>query len=201
MASMIEGLMESLGGDNMGALMGMLGDGDAPVSEEATKTAVSGGIGAILEGLAKNASSSDGAESIFNAVTDKHDGAVLDDVGGFINGGDGVDGGKILGHVFGDKRGDVESQVASAAGIEPGMVSKLMPMLAPMVMGWLGKQVTSGSLNPAGLGGLLQSEKSAAESAMPDLGDLFGAVMGGDKSSGGAGGILNMLKGLFGGKG
>jgi hypothetical protein len=198
---MIESLMGSLGGDNLGALMGMLGDGaDAP-SEEAAKGAIGTGVGAILEGLAKNASDPQGAESLFNAVTAKHDGAILDDVGSYLNQPDAVDGGKILGHVFGNNQAGVESQVANAAGIEPNMVSKLLPMLAPMVMGWLGKKVTSGSLNPAGLGGLLQDEKSSAESAMPDLGGLIGSVLGGSGgSSSGAGGLLSMLKNLFGGK-
>ena len=200
MSSMIENLMDSLGGDNMGALMGMLSGGDANASEETTKKAVGSGIGAILGGLANNASDAKGAESLFNAVKDQHDGGILEDVGGFLNGGDATDGGKILGHVFGDKQGNVETQVAQAAGIEPSMVTKLMPMLAPMVMGWLGKKVTSGSLNPAGLGGLLQGEKSAAASSMPDLGDLLGGLMGGGDSARGAGGILSMLKGLFGGK-
>jgi hypothetical protein len=198
---MIESLMGSLGGDNLGALMGVLGDGDAAPSEDLAKGAIGNGIGAILEGLAQNASEPEGAEALFNAVADKHDGSVLDDVGGFIDHGDTADGGKILGHVFGDNEANVESQVANASGLEPSMVSKLLPMLAPMVMGWLGKKVTSGSLNPAGLGGLLQEEKATAESSMPDLGNLLGSVLGGaDAGSGGAGGLMSMLKNLFGGK-
>ena len=198
MSSMIESLMGSLGGDNLGALMGALG-GDG--ADEATaKNAIGSGLGAILGGLANNASKPQGAESLFNAVKDKHDGGILDDLGGFLGGGDAVDGGKILGHVFGDNRANVESQVAQAAGIEPSMVSKLLPMLAPMVMGWLGKKVTSGSLNPAGLGGLLQEEKTTAESSMPDLGGLLGGILGGGDSTQGAGGLLSMLKNLFGGK-
>ena len=198
MSSMIESLMGSLGGDNLGALMGMLGD-DGKADETAAKSAIGSGLGAILGGLAQNASKPDGAEALFSAVTSKHDGGVLDDIGGFLNLGDDADGGKILGHIFGDKRSDAESQVAQAAGIEPSMVSKLLPMLAPMVMGWLGKKVTSGSLNPAGLGGLLQNEKKSAESSMPDLGGLLGGILGGDSSQS-AGGILSMLKNLFGGK-
>lgn len=201
MSSMIESVMGSLEGDNLGALMGMLGDDANAPSEEAAKGAIGTGVGAIIEGLAKNASEPEGAESLFNAVTAKHDGAILDDVGGYLNHPDSVDGGKILGHVFGSNQAGVESQVANAAGIEPNLVSKLLPMLAPMVMGWLGKKVTSGSLNPAGLGGLLQEEKSAAESAIPDLGGLMESVLGGgDGATGGAGGLLSMLKNLFGGK-
>jgi hypothetical protein len=218
---MIEGLMESLGGDNLGAIMGMLGDGDSAPSEDVAKSAIGTGLGAILGGLAKNAAEPEGAESLFNAVTEKHDGGILDDIGGFLGVGDAVDGGKILGHVFGDKQPEVESQVAQAAGIDASLISKLLPMLAPMVLGWIGKKVASGGLNANSLGGMLQGEKQSAESSMPDLGDLLGGILGGggsggvgamlssgmDALSGGGtaakksgGGILDMLKGLFSGK-
>lgn len=209
--------MQQLGGDNLGAIMGMLGGGGNAPSEDVAKTAVGSGIGAILGGLAQNAAKPEGAESLFNAVKTKHDGGILDDVGGFLGMGDAVDGGKIIGHVFGDNRANVESQVAQAAGVDQSMISKLLPMLAPMVMGWIGKKVASGELNPSNLGGLLQNEKSSAESAMPDLGGILGSILGGGATSGGggggggvmdsaggamknAGGILNMLKGLFGAK-
>lgn len=200
--------------------MGMLGGEDSGASEDVAKSAIGTGLGAILGGLAKNAAKPEGAESLFNAVTKKHDGGILDDVGGFLGAADTVDGGKILGHVFGDKQPEVETQVAKAAGIDAGMVSKLLPMLAPMVLGWIGKKVASGGLNANSLGGMLQGEKQEAESSMPDLGDLLGGILGGGGggvgdmlssgmealSGGGAaakksgGGILDMLKGLFSGK-
>lgn len=223
MSSMIEGLMESLGGDNLGAIMGMLGGGESAPSEDVAKSAIGTGLGAILGGLAKNAAEPKGAESLFNAVTKKHDGGILDDVGGFLGMGDMVDGGKILGHVFGDKQPEVETQVAKAAGIDASMITKLLPLLAPMVMAWIGKKIAGGGLSASGLGGLLQGEKESAESSMPDLGGLLGSILGGGGGGGGGvgdllssgmdaitgggqtakksgGGILDMLKGLFGGK-
>ncbi len=219
MSSMIEGLMDSLGGDNLGAIMGMLGSNDSAPSEDVAKSAIGTGLGAILGGLAKNAAEPEGAESLFNAVTKKHDGGILDDIGGFLGMGEADDGGKILGHVFGDKQPEVETQVAKAAGIDASMVSKLLPMLAPMVLGWIGKKIAGGGLSASGLGGMLQGEKQQAESSMPDLGDLLGGMIGGgggmgdmlssgmDALSGGGaaakqsgGGILDMLKGLLSGK-
>ena len=155
MSSMIEGLMESLGGDNLGAIMGMLGDGDNAPSEDVAKSAIGTGLGAILGGLAKNAAEPEGAESLLNAVTKKHDGGILDDIGGFLGMGDAVDGGKILGHVFGDKQPEVETQVAKAAGVDASMITKLLPLLAPMVLGWIGKKVASGGLNAFAAVGLV----------------------------------------------
>jgi hypothetical protein len=63
-----------------------------------------------------------------------------------------------------------------------------MAMVAPMVMGWLGKQVLSGKLNADDLGSLLGKEKKKAVKKDSDLGDLLG-------SGGGLGGLLGSVLG------
>ena len=52
------------------------------------------------------------------------------------------DGDKILGHVFGQARPRVEQQVQAASGLNSSMVTKLLPMLAPIVLGYLGKKMS-----------------------------------------------------------
>ena len=209
MSSMFDNLMGALGNDNLGAIMGMLGGPDETPDEDTTKKAIGAGLGAILGGLANNAQQPSGAESLFNAVTDKHDGGILDNLGDFLGmGGDLVDGGKILGHVFGDNRTQVESQVAQAAGVKQSLMAKLLPMLAPMVLGWIGRKIASGGLRPNDMGNVLQQERQQVERTMPDLGDLLGGL--GGLLGGGSpattpapapsgGGLLNMLKNLLGG--
>ncbi len=49
------------------------------------------------------------------------------------------DGEGILGHVFGQSRPRVEQQVQAASGLSSSMVTKLLPLLAPIVLGYLGK--------------------------------------------------------------
>ena len=65
----------------------------------------------------------------------------------------------------------------------------MLPALAPLVMGMLGKKKAGGGLDAGGLAGLLKGEADGF-----DLGDILGMVTGG---GGGAGGLMNMLKGLF----
>ena len=87
--------------------------------------------------------------------------------------------GKILGKVFGGNSEQAASSVAQEAGISTGQAGGLMAMLAPMLMGALGK-AGGGDLQPTGLSGML------------------GGLLGG---GGGGGGLGAMLGGLLGGGG
>lgn len=156
----------------------------------ASKAVLEGG-GAILGGLQKNAQTPDGASAI-EAALGKHQGlgdqVSLDQV-------DTADGSKILTHVFGDDAGQVAKKLTDepqTAGIDFG---KLLPVLAPIVLGLLAKnQSSSASSNSGGgifdaIGGLL----GGGQGGGIDLGGLLGG-------NGSGGGIGDLLGGLFGGK-
>jgi hypothetical protein len=131
---------------------------------------------------------------------------------------DTADGEKIVGHVFGDNTEQVTNQLGGLVG-GADLFKKLLPMLAPLVMGFLAKNLggggggggsgsgTSGGGGGGGLGGLLSKimsmfgggSKSAtgsttAAGGSDDLGGLLGGLLGG------AGGdIGDALGGLLGG--
>jgi len=106
-----------------------------------------------------------------------------------------ADGGKILGHVFGDKTRAVAQGIVAKSGLDVATVAKMLPALAPVVMGMLSKKKASGSLDAGGLAGMLQGEAGGF-----DLGDLMGMVTGAGAggAAGGAGGIPAKLKGPLG---
>ncbi len=83
----------------------------------------------------------------------------------------------ILGHILGGKTSRAESGLSQATGLSQDHIHKLLLMLAPIVMGYLGRQVGSGKAGSADvLGQLLGQERQQA------------------KAQGGmAGGLLNML--------
>lgn len=153
------------------------------VSEDVATQAVQEGGAALLGGLAKNAETPEGSAAIEAALA-KHGGfsgaASLNDV-------DEADGAKIVSHVFGGDADQVASTLTNepkTAGIDFG---KLLPMLAPIVMGLIAnsqKGAAAGGSSEGGLGGL--------------LGGLFGGGQQGG-SGGGIGDILGGLGGLFGG--
>jgi hypothetical protein len=127
--------------------------------------AINAALPAILAGLATNASTPEGAQSLDRALTNDHDGSVLDDLGGLpglVFGGDSshppprqADAGGILGHVLGADQGQVAQQVSEKSGLGMGQVAQILMMLAPVVMGYLGKQKQQQNVQADDLGGLL----------------------------------------------
>ncbi len=173
------------------------------VDSDVASQAVEQGSATILSGLAKNAQTSEGASAIEKALS-KHSGQgdAID-----VKSVDAVDGGKILNHIFGDKKETVEKELTTSdktAGID---FAKLLPMLAPVVMGMLSKNKSEPAAESSGggitdlIGGLLGGAKGS-DAATGGIGDLLSGVLGGgDKKDGGAlGGITDLIGGLFGGK-
>lgn len=177
------------------------------VSSNETTSVVTAAIPALLGALQNNASTPDGAAGILGALTSKHDGSILDNLSGFLGGGDTSDGGGILNHILGDKQSALANGISSKTGVSSGNVSQILMMLAPIVMGYLGKQsqgsnVTSGSGLTSLLGGLLggNSGGSILSSLLDQdgdgqvgLSDLAGLASGNKKD--GLGGLLGKLFG------
>ena len=173
--------------------------GAEPQEVEAAAAAT---VPALLGGLHANAQDPSGASSILEALG-QHDPKLLD--GGVdLAQVDTADGQKIVSHIFGDKHSQVVSQLGGlGGGTSSGLVAKLMPVLAPIVLSYVAKQVT-GSRQA---GGGAQGQQSS--SALPDI---LGQVLAGAASRGAqpqvrqapggldAGGIItNVLGGLLGG--
>lgn len=173
MASMSEVLLSQLGGDTMRQIGAAIGADPAT-----TKQAVGTAVPLLFSALAKNASSKKGAQSLLGALDRDHDGSVLDDLGGLLSSLQQGPGAAILGHVLGGQRGSVESGLANKTGLDAAAISQLLVMLAPMVMGMLGKAKREQNFDVGGLSRTLAGEREAATEASPDLGDLLGSGQG-----------------------
>lgn len=109
-----------------------------------------------------------GADALFGALSRDHDGGLLDDLGGFLGGGQTTGGDRILGHVLGGKRQAVETGLSRSSGLDMATIGKLLPLLAPIVMGFLGKAQKQQGLDAQGLSSLLTGERQTAERRAPD---------------------------------
>ena len=196
MAGMLDQLMGSLGGDALGGLLGALGGGG---DRSATEKVIQGGLGAILGGLARNATKRDGADSLFNAINRDHDGSILDNLGGLFGANDHTDGDKILGHVLGNKREAVEQKLVKDSGLDLSFITKLLPILAPIVLGYLGRRAKQNQLDAGGLAGLLGQERYNLESGSLGLGGLFDVLDADDDGSimDEVGGLVDKVKDFF----
>ncbi|MBN2721135.1 MAG: DUF937 domain-containing protein [Proteobacteria bacterium] len=116
-----------------------------------------------------------------NALDRDHDGSALDDISGLLGGSGEGAGDAILGHIFGDKRPRVESAVGRTAGLDARQVGQIMAMLAPLVMGALGKVKRQEHLDAKGLSGLLQGELQESRTRSPASLGLLGSILDSDR--------------------
>ncbi len=168
----------------------------------------------LLGAMKKNVSSPEGAAGLMSALSGKHNGGILDNLGGLFGGGvdDSVmqDGAGILGHVFGNKQPQVENALSQKSGLDAGSIAQILKIAAPIVMGYIGKQTAQSNVSDAGgmnallgsmLGGQPQENQSLITTLLDAdgdgsiLDDVAGMVMGSTKQKGGLGGLLG---GLFG---
>ncbi len=170
------------------------------VDQDQVASVLKGAVPGMLEGLSRNASSSQGAEALFNALGKNHDGSVLDDLAGFLGSSGGMaDGAKILGHVFGNRQAGVENSISQASGVDMASVAKIMAMAAPLIMGALGKAKNQMNLDPAGLSQMLGQERQAAQQAAPDMMDFFGKMLDSDGDGSSMDDLAKMGSSLLGG--
>ena len=125
-------------------------------TDEATAAqAASMALPALLGGMQANAADPQGAASLQNAIG-QHD----DDLFGErvdLDRVDTRDGEKISSHIFGSNEDQVVSALGGSGGAMGGdLIKKLLPMLAPIVLSYLAKQMQGGG----GIGGAGRSVDS-----------------------------------------
>jgi hypothetical protein len=212
------GIDDLVGQIPIGQLAAQLG-----VSEDEAERAVRAALPALLGGMQANAGDPAGAASLARALGD-HDGSLLEG-GADLGQVDSDDGARIVRNVFGDNEEAVVDRLGGLDGLSSGLMGKLLPMLAPLLLAFLSKKVlgsgasggggadapsgsspgsTSG-MGP-GAGGMGPGGSADAGSAGGGLGDILGGgggglgdILGGLLGGGGGGGLGDVLGGLLGG--
>ena len=203
MANMVDDILSRLPADELAARLGT----DPDTAMDAARRA----LPALLSGLDMEVQTGK-AEALGAAAIEDHDPGLLTQENP-LSLVDFSDGEKILGHMFGDNRGAAEQRLGATGKGEAGLFSKLLPILAPLVMSWLaGRMQKKADTSSAGggggglgdllgglagggaggglgdlLGGILGGEKEAGKQAMPDLGGIFDMFGGGGDDDEGSG--------------
>src|SRR5580693_6864916 len=178
-----------------------------PTSDIASKLGVDEGevnnavhllVPVLVGGLQENAQDPDHASNIESAA-DNHAASGLLDGGVNLDHVDEKDGQQAIARIFGgNDAGQVAAALAGGGGGNSDLLKQLLPILAPIVLAYIGKQLTGKSGAPA--------TEAAGGGALNDvLGSILGG-MGGNKSLGTVlGNVLgskagDILGGLLGGK-
>jgi hypothetical protein len=160
----------------------IIGGVSQETKQPANKTAevVSMALPLLMGAMKRNANSPEGAAGLMGALNSKHNGGILDNLDGFFGGGvdedQKIDGLGILGHVLGGSQDNVVGALSKRSGVDSNSVMQILQVVAPLILGYLGKQKQQRNV---------QSESG--------LGDLLGGLMGGGRKQQKQQGLIESL--------
>jgi len=187
---LIDLLQSQLSGNVIDQLSNQIGE-----EKEKTEVATSGIISMLTAALAKNAASPSGASSLASALENDHDGSILDNIsdllGGNMNNNRAANGAGILKHVLGGKQGNAIDVISKMSGLSNNKTGNLMTMLAPIVLGMLGKQKRQNNMDQSGLSDMLSRSVKSATNQRQEMG-LLGKLLDRD----GDGSVMDDIAGM-----
>lgn len=147
------------------------------IDESKAKWVVAAAVPLMIAALNYNSKKSKEKEEGINKALEKHNGGIFDQIGNLFGNGPSEDDNKIVNHMFGSNTEVVKDNLAAKTGLSADKIGGALAILAPIVMGYLGKQ-------------------KQQESSSGGIGDLLGSVLGGGQSNSSAGGgILGSILG------
>ncbi len=195
MSQLMDSISQSLGGDTLKQIGGQLG-----TNEATTQAGITAALPMLLAGLARNSASPEGASALHGALSKDHDGSILDNLSGFLGNAQSGPGAGILGHLLGERQPVAQEAVAKTSGLDLQRSGQLLVILAPIVMGMIGRARQQKGLDASGLAGMLGREHEGLTQKSPDLMGMAARIF--DKD--GDGSITDEVGGfvgkLFGGR-
>ncbi len=187
--SLLQLLQQQLGGQAVNQISQKIG-----ADPGTTGNAIDAALPLLLTAVARNASQGDRAESLARAVAQDHDGSILDDVPGYLNQAESGPGAGILRHVLGGKQQSVQKGLSQTTGLESGKTGQLLAMLAPLVMGAVGRTKRENQLDSNGLSTMLTGEQERLKDSAPGVMGALGRFLDQDND----GSVMDDVGGMLG---
>lgn len=176
MSDILSALIQQIGGNNtVSNISNRLGAQD----QNQVQSAMNSALPILLNALSRNSSNQNGASALTNALDRDHDGSILDDLAGFVtNHQDGQGSGLgILKHVLGDRQSNVFNAISQSSGLNQNASSSLLQMLAPMVLGYLGKQKRQQNMDQNGIAGFLNQFQQQTQQRNPQNQNILSRLL------------------------
>jgi hypothetical protein len=199
LSTLVDLLTQQLGSNALNSMTRELG-----ADKTQTSAALSAAIPLLVSALARNASDPQGAHALSKALSRDHDGSVLNNVAAALGNPQlRSDGAAILGHVLGDRRDRVQSGLGRSTGLDPASAGQLLQMVAPLVLGALGKMQKERGLGASDLASMLGHEQQHIQQSAPDLMGVVGNLLDANQDGSVVDDVLRLggtLSNLFGKK-
>jgi len=145
-------------------------------SKEALSKGLESSTASLLGALANKAGNSTWMSELFTLVSQAPSNINVYDLMGAVTDPNRVSpaassllssGQKLLSLAFGSQQSSIIDAIGRSSGLRPGIVTGLMSMAAPMMIGTLGRLVRNDRMSPAGLARLLASEGEGVRDLLP----------------------------------
>ena len=165
MSGLLDLLSQSIGQEHVASIAQKLG-----ATPEQTQQAIALALPTMVGALARRSDDDASVNQLHQHLQSGHDGSVLDNIGGLLggisgsssaqhlSGGNGGLGG-LLASILGGRQGRVEQGIGKASGMSATQVASLLAMLAPLVMGALGRMQRQTGGQVSDLGSTLRKER------------------------------------------
>lgn len=172
-------ILQAGGGDAVKQLSKQFNLGEGQIAEVLEQV-----VPALGGGMQRNAQQSGGLDSLLGALQKGNHADYLDNPAKLADSSAQAEGNGILGHLLGSK--DVSRALAGKAsantGVSDGIIKQMLPMVASLAMGAVGKQ----------------QQAAPQASSSGGLGDLLGNMIDADKDGSAVDDLLGMAGKLFG---
>lgn len=162
--ALLDMLQQRLGSDAVNQIGSRIG-----ADPGTTGNTIDAALPLLISALARNTGDSERAQSLASAVSNDHDGSILDDVPGYVSRASEKPGAGILRHVLGGRQQAVQTGLSQVTGLDAGKTGTLLTMLAPLVMGALGRSKKENGLDAQGLSTLLSGEQEQLKQSAPGV--------------------------------
>lgn len=154
-------------------------------------------VPALVGGLAENVQSSEIDSSKLESAVAEQGASGLLDGGVNVDDVDEKQGDNLVASLFGGNDSNAVASALAGTGAGGGdLIKKLLPILAPIVLAYIGKQLTKGSA------GAPAPQAQAQSAGGGGLGDILGSILGGAAGGGGGNNPLGSILGsVIGGSG
>jgi hypothetical protein len=190
--SILDQVRQQISGPQLQQLASQLG-----TDPQTTQSAIDAALPLLVGGLAHNTAQPQGAEALLGALTKDHDGGgILANLGGLLSNPALGRGGSILGHVLGPKQGAVEQGLGKATGMSKEKIGSLLIILAPIVLGVIGRMRAKNQMDAPALQKTLVKEKKGIEQKAPQAAGKLGSIFDRDQDGQVIDDIADMVPGL-----
>jgi hypothetical protein len=171
MSNLVEAITNLFSGETLTKLSHNIGADPA-----ATGKAIGAAVPAFIGAMADKARENGGGEALLgllNSETNRQngiaDGSVLDGIDDVVTAPTPFGGIETLQILFGTAQPDIEHKIGQVSGLSTGVIARLLPVLAPVLMGFLGREVTTKGLDAASLTAFLSDQQGFLRTNAPGL--------------------------------